>query len=508
MNNEIKVTQLPSAEQITQNDLLMIVQNDENKKATSSQFLDMLEDDLENYYTKTETDALLDDKADTSEIPSNDNLVNVGSSVDTDYKVNVITTKNLFDKDNVNSLNAYFVDGTNNITADTSGNNKTIYIPCKPNTTYTIQKTASPSNRAIGYTTTTPAIGVAVQGAINILANTTSKSITTGNNAEYLVIRVWSGTQDTITYQQMLDSLQIEQGNQATTYEAFIPNTINVNNEKYTDTINVGTEINNKNRVNVLYSHNLFDKDNANVLNAYIGTANGTIAALNNGRTIWIPIEANTTYTISKLKSARFVIATYTTQPALNVSGTNVAYDNDATSLTITSGANDKYLAVWLFNGDVDTLTYQQIIDSLMINEGSEALDYEPYLIPSINVDGDEIYSQQIKYDVINVNSSFSSSSQSVIIPNVSKYEYLVCHIRNSYNRLFSIIIDKYVLMDLVSGNYNIISLPTKTISNNAIDSLATGRISYTSGGTITYIYDIPNATFPLTFDRIVCYYR
>ena len=69
MNEDtIKVTQLPSAETITQNDLLMIVQNNENKKATSSQFVDMLDDELTNYYTKSETDDLLDDYTKTADL--------------------------------------------------------------------------------------------------------------------------------------------------------------------------------------------------------------------------------------------------------------------------------------------------------------------------------------------------------------------------------------------------------------------------------------------------------
>ena len=327
------------------------------------------------------------------EIPSNDNLVNVGTSVDNDYKTNVLTTKNL--------LNEELAKNVSNYTESIGSSYYGMPIQLIPNTIYTISTFVdSPVSADNSFILAvrryeTPSQNLFIINSESSKPTITNESYTfeTGESGIlYLVERY--GTTEKITSILNQVKLQIEQGNQATTYEAFIPNTINVNNEKYTDTINVGTEINNKNRVNVLYSHNLFDKNNINVLNAYIGTANGTIASLNNGRTIWIPIKANTTYTISKLKSAKFVIATYTTQPAINVSGTNVVYNNDATSLTITSGANDKYLAVWLFNGDVDTLTYQQIIDSLMINEGSEALPYEPYIVPSINIDNEEIYSK------------------------------------------------------------------------------------------------------------------
>lgn len=308
-------------------------------------------------------------------------IVNVGTEVEEDSRVNFIHSRNLFDKNNVNVLNAYFVDGANNITADTSGNNKTIYIPCKPNTTYTIQKTASPSNRAIGYTTTTPAVGVAVQGATNISANTTTGSITTGNNARYLVIRVWSSSQDTITYDQMIASVQIEEGTTATPYKSFTTNEINVDNEKYTDTINVGTNVDNRSRVNFIRQVN-------NIL------PKGTIYTLTDGSVslnFKVP-KANTQYTMKTNLPA-------TDGLALVFFGSGAdAQVNSATNgvwvgspRTMTSDANGYVTIAFRYLSNFSSIKLSDYWYTLA--EGTLGVDY---IVPSINVDGETIVNKNV----------------------------------------------------------------------------------------------------------------
>lgn len=143
-------------------------------------------------------------------------------------------------------------------------------------------------------------------------------------------------------------------------------------------------------------SKNLFDKNNIYVLNAYITTENGVITSDSTSKTVYIKIKPSITYTVSKIASERFKIATYSSLPIIGSTSNNVVGDNSATSLTITSGTNDNYLAVWLYYSSGDTATFQQIIDTLQIEEGSTATSYEPYITPSINVDGDEIYNQNM----------------------------------------------------------------------------------------------------------------
>ena len=48
--------------------------------------------------------------------------------------------KNLFDKDNANIINTYIAGSGNGVLpSDGGAENKCVYIPCKQNTTYTIQ---------------------------------------------------------------------------------------------------------------------------------------------------------------------------------------------------------------------------------------------------------------------------------------------------------------------------------------------------------------------------------
>ena len=130
------------------------------------------------------------------------------------------TGKNLFNKSNVNVLDAYFNTGTTN-TITSSNSAKTIYIQCKPSTTYTISKITS-ARFYVGYTETTPAIGVEVFGRDGSNDLTTPITITTGNNATYLVAFVYITSVDTLTPQQIYDTIQIEESATATTYEPYV----------------------------------------------------------------------------------------------------------------------------------------------------------------------------------------------------------------------------------------------------------------------------------------------
>lgn len=139
-----------------------------------------------------------------------------------------ICGKNLFDKNNANVLNAYFA-LPNNTTITSNAQNRTLYVPCDANTTYTFQAMGSNWIRQVGYTSTTPAAGVSVSGITNLERNATSVTITTGSTAKYLVFRFWHQGNSTETYQQALDSIQIELGSTATAYEPYQGQSYEVN---------------------------------------------------------------------------------------------------------------------------------------------------------------------------------------------------------------------------------------------------------------------------------------
>ena len=130
--------------------------------------------------------------------------------------------KNLFDKNNASSI----IDGYIASSIVLSTNIKTVFTKCKPNTLYTVSKNAG-QRFTVGYTTEFPADGVEVFGRIT--DNTgNSISVTTGQNAVYIVAYVYNPTYDSGTASDMIASVQIEEGG-ATNYEAYNGSTALIN---------------------------------------------------------------------------------------------------------------------------------------------------------------------------------------------------------------------------------------------------------------------------------------
>ena len=128
---------------------------------------------------------------------------------------------------------------------------------------------------------------------------------------------------------------------------------------------------------------NLFDKDNANILQADITTTKIESATAN--RTLWIPCEPSTTYTVQKRNDGdtnRFNVATTAIQPAIDVAITNRVENPNASSITYTTSATAKYLCVQYFRTAETTLTEQQVLDSIQIEKGYDATAYASYITP------------------------------------------------------------------------------------------------------------------------------
>lgn len=143
--------------------------------------------------------------------------------------------KNLFDKNNANILNGYIsANGTLNIFSYTTAD-KMIYIPCKPNTTYTCQKmvqgTQNKNRFRLGTTANVPQNANVLNDFWYMIdgGSDTSHSITTGNDANYLVMYCYNGTDEATSFEQMLNSIQIEKGSTATTYQPYESQTYPIN---------------------------------------------------------------------------------------------------------------------------------------------------------------------------------------------------------------------------------------------------------------------------------------
>ena len=128
-----------------------------------------------------------------------------------------LPVENLLDKDNANILNGY-IDITNK-KIYANANSRTLYIQCKPNSYYAISKIAGTIFR-VGATETTPILNNVLVN--NPVANNSGTKIIyqTGSQDIYLVV-TYFGSNDTISEQTILDSIQIEQGSKANAYTPF-----------------------------------------------------------------------------------------------------------------------------------------------------------------------------------------------------------------------------------------------------------------------------------------------
>ena len=127
-----------------------------------------------------------------------------------------IENKNLFDKNNVKRIYGYI---QNNTTWKYYNDSYSIRIPVKPNTNYVIS--ADNSNETIFRAGVTDSSNIPVLGTDVALYSTTRYSntntpiyITTGANAKYIVIQVAEDSAN-----DTFNTLQLEKGTQATTYE-------------------------------------------------------------------------------------------------------------------------------------------------------------------------------------------------------------------------------------------------------------------------------------------------
>lgn len=154
----------------------------------------------------------------------------------------------------------------------------------------------------------------------------------------------------------------------------------NISFGRYVELNKIGTY---QDRIFKSSGKNLFDKDNTSrLLDMYINSTGYVLTNGTNFKSLYIPCEPNTTYTISKIQSSRFIVATYTTLTNGSTS-TNYVNDSNATKLTITTNSSAKYLVVWYYHPSQDTLSEETIRNSIQIEKGSTSSQFEPYGEPS-----------------------------------------------------------------------------------------------------------------------------
>lgn len=133
---------------------------------------------------------------------------------------------------------------------------------------------------------------------------------------------------------------------------------------------------------------NLFDKENAKIVNVYMDNTSGKLVSDGNFPScFYIKCEENTTYTISRELKSRYFYVAYTTElPQANVNFYGRVNNYTGSSITITTGKNARYLVVRYYYVD-DGYTKEELLDKMQVEQGSTATEYEPYKEQSTLID-------------------------------------------------------------------------------------------------------------------------
>lgn len=136
-----------------------------------------------------------------------------------------LKSKNLFDKNNANTINLYINNSTSKLVRTDEGTG-CFYIPCEANTTYTVSKTELFGNDrfCVFDTARVPTAGDTVLSFVGSRSGVdthTSYTITTTATATYLGVFVKAGTNPNKTLQEIAKTIQVEKNPTATEYEPF-----------------------------------------------------------------------------------------------------------------------------------------------------------------------------------------------------------------------------------------------------------------------------------------------
>lgn len=292
------------------------------------------------------------------------------------------TGSQLFDINNTPSANKQYV--INNGFKLTKGTNRTIQIsltnPIPAGTYYisadVINSTLSGNNK----------INVSFKDANNadVVGNVTfltNGAVTTTAEVKDLYFFIASNEADTATI--TLDNIMLNSGSTRKNFEKYTGGKASPNPDFPQDVNNVSGD-----NVVRISNKNLYDKDDSNLImnNVYINATGFVLTSANNMKTICMPCRANTTYTVSKTLSSRFVIGTASSN-TIGISMTAGRTNASGTQVSVSSGANDKYLFIFYYHGTADTKTEQEIRNSIQVEIGSTATTYTTHQGNNFSID-------------------------------------------------------------------------------------------------------------------------
>lgn len=292
-------------------------------------------------------------------------------------------SKNLIDLPNANILNVY----PSNDGLHQSDATRSLWIECEPNSTYTVSRSTSSGRFGAATFISQPSLDPLSTDIITNSPHWTDSyfTVTTEANAHYLVIFYWNQNYSPNSAEEALNDLCIVEGvSDGEVIPSYIINVGADNLEDASVTPEKATFTKN--------TANLFDKDHANIVDLSPNVSTRILQLSASTKSIYIPCEPNTSYVVKKMQTSRYMLYTTENVPVANDTCTGIVYNNSATQLRITSGANDHYLCVYFWRAASDTgVTVQEVMDTMVIVKGTEDItEYIPYG-KIIEVDTDNI---------------------------------------------------------------------------------------------------------------------
>lgn len=216
----------------------------------------------------------------------------------------------------------------------------------KAGTTYTI----TPATNVIAYFDEKPTI--TSQAHNNTREVITSTNRLTPTRSGYIAMRTATS-----------NTAQVEKGTSATSFVAHQGNNFEVNLGK-----------------------NLFNKDDSSLIfNGFANRSSLKLESNASAKTICQPCKPNTTYTISKILSARFFVdetSSPTISNGISITPLSTGSSSNVTSYTVTTSASAKYLLVYYYVSSADTLSEEEIRNTIQIEYGNQATSYASFFPP------------------------------------------------------------------------------------------------------------------------------
>lgn len=141
------------------------------------------------------------------------------------------------------------------------------------------------------------------------------------------------------------------------------------------DPVNDPVEIYTDGTVETINVHgkNLFDKNNANILSAFI-SGSGNVSASGINRLIYLQVEAGKTYYVSFTGNGGGRIAFFDNVPSIGSQGVSVRNFYRGGAITVPTG-----MSYFGFHFNTNSVSLNDMLNTIQIELGSMATEYEPY---------------------------------------------------------------------------------------------------------------------------------